>query len=136
MFMNLENNIILAIDYGTVRIGLARSFYLIAEPLEIIPNDEKAVEKITKIAKENGVTHIVFGISENEMAKKTQAFVEDFMPQINKIMPNITYEFFDETLSSNSVHKKLTTAKKSKRTANIDHLAASEFLQEWLDIRS
>lgn len=134
--MNLENNTILAIDYGTVRIGLARSFYLIAEPLEIIPNDEKATAKIIEIAKENSVTHIVFGISENEMAKKTQTFVEDFMPEFNKILPDVTYEFFDETLSSNSVHKKLATAKKSKRSANIDHLAASEFLQEWLDIRS
>ena len=33
---------VLAIDFGTVRIGLAISRYTLAEPLEIIANDEFA----------------------------------------------------------------------------------------------
>jgi putative transcription antitermination factor YqgF len=118
----------LAIDYGTVRVGLAVSMASLADPLKIIPNDEKLISKILDICKENYVEIIVVGLSENVMAEKTKDFVKLLQEKTD-----LPIEFTDETLSSHNVHKKLQTAKKSKRGADIDHYAAAEFLQVWLD---
>jgi len=70
----------------------------------------------------------VIGISEQEMAEKTRAFASQLAD-----VTTIPLVFTDETLSSKTVHEKLITAKKSKRTGHIDHYAAAEFLQAWMD---
>lgn len=136
--MNISNEAqvvpVLAIDFGTVRIGLAVSRHTLADPLEIISNDEQKFQKIQQVCQENEVEKIIVGMSENEMAEKTQKFVSELQAQIDQNWqqkPSI--EFIDETLSSKTVHQKLQMAKKSKRSAHIDHLAAAEFLQDWLD---
>ena len=127
---------VLAIDFGTVRIGLAVSRYTLADPLEIITNNEDKFSKIEEICVAQDVKKIVVGVSENEMARKTKEFASELKKDIklNWSADNKpTIEFMDETLSSHSVHQKLKTAKKSKRGADIDHYAAAEFLQEWLE---
>lgn len=124
----MEIERILAIDYGTQRIGLAVSRYTLAEPLKIIGSNEKTFDKINQICEQEEIQRIVVGLSENEMAKKIEAFVEEL-----KTHTDLPIELTDETLSSYSVHKKMKTAKKSKRGGHIDHYAAAEFLQEWLD---
>ena len=126
--------IVLAIDFGTVRIGLAISRYTLAEPLEIIVNNEFKFSKIKEICVVEDVRRIIIGMSENEMARKTEEFANELKGEVEsnwESKPII--EFMDETLSSHSVHEKLKTAKKSKRGADIDHFAAAEFLQEWLE---
>lgn len=133
---NSENkDTVLAIDFGTVRIGLAISRYTLAEPLEIIPNNEHKFSEIMQICEQNDVKRIIVGMSENEMAKKTEEFTEQLKNEIETTWNNKPeIEFTDETLSSHSVHDKLQQAKKSKRGGHIDHFAAAEFLQEWLDL--
>lgn len=118
----------LAIDYGTVRVGTAISMHTLADPLVILPNNEGLFTNIINLCRDNEVEHILVGISENEMAKKTQEFVEEL-----KKHTSLPITFFDETLSSHTVHKKLENAKKSKRSGDIDHYAAAEFLQAWID---
>jgi putative Holliday junction resolvase len=60
---------IMALDVGTKRIGVALSDYLhvIAIPNVCIPRkpEEKAIEEIVKIAKENNVEKIVVGLPKN-----------------------------------------------------------------------
>lgn len=119
---------VLAIDYGTVRVGTAISMHTLADPLEILPNDATIFEGLRKICNEHGVEQIVVGLSENDMAQQTKKFVEELKKHIR-----LPISFTDETLSSYSVHHKLATAKKSKRSGDIDHYAAAEFLQNWLD---
>ena len=62
-------NKIMALDVGTKRIGVALSDYLqvIAIPNVCIPREpeKKAIEEITKIAKENRVEKIVVGVPVN-----------------------------------------------------------------------
>ena len=59
----------MALDVGTKRIGIALSDYLhvIATPHSFIPRqpEKKALEEITKIAKENHVQKIVVGLPKN-----------------------------------------------------------------------
>lgn len=118
----------LAIDYGTVRVGTAVSMHTLADPLVILPNDENLFENILLLCNENDVEQILVGMSENEMAKKISNFVDEL-----KKHTNLPIFFADETLSSYTVHNKLKTAKKSKRSGDIDHYAAAEFLQDWID---
>jgi len=124
---------VLGIDYGTVRIGLAKAVATIAEPMKIIPNDKKMYEAISKVCEDENIDLVVIGISENEMKKKTEKFAGDLEEKIP-----IPIVFFDETLSSHDVKQKLKSKgiKKSKRKQNIDHYAAAEILQAWLDDRS
>lgn len=120
---------ILAIDYGTQRLGLAISRVNFAEPLCIILNSENMFEELQKIINDESVEKIVIGISEQLMAEKTRKFADD--------LANITslpIEFTDETLSSKTVHEKLINHKKKTRSGHIDHFAAAEFLQEWLEL--
>src|SRR5260221_5199076 len=124
---------VLAIDFGTQRIGLAISRGTLAEPLKIIENpthavdDPRVVAEIKKVVDDEHVTQLVVGLSENTMAEKTRQFAQELQAQIK-----LPLEFVDETLSSHAVHEKLQFAGRAKRGQPIDHYAAAEFLQEWL----
>lgn len=118
----------LAIDYGTVRIGLAMSFGTLAQPFKIISNSKDVLANLKTIIDEEEIEQVVVGISENEMAQKTHEFIAKLKKHIKEPITTT-----DETLSSHAVHAKLKTAKKSKRSGHIDHYAAAEFLQVWLD---
>ena len=54
---------ILAIDFGTKRIGLAITdpLKMFAIPFDTIPNDSLAIEKISNIIKEKFVVEIILG---------------------------------------------------------------------------
>ncbi|NCS96999.1 MAG: Holliday junction resolvase RuvX [Candidatus Pacebacteria bacterium] len=118
----------LAIDFGTVRIGLAVSRATLADPLTIIQNSAESIAVITKIIEEEEIQQIVVGISEREMAEKTRKFVQELQKTIS--LPIV---YTDETLSSKTVHEKLLGAKRAKRQGSIDHYAAAEFLQQWIE---
>jgi putative transcription antitermination factor YqgF len=121
---------ILAIDFGTKRIGLAVSRHSLAEPLKIIDNNELMLEKLKQTLEQEEVELILVGMSENEMAEKIKRFTQELGEIIS-----LPIEFADETLSSKNTHHKLATShmKLKKRQGPIDHYAAAEFLQEWLD---
>ncbi|MDQ5951055.1 MAG: putative pre6S rRNA nuclease [Patescibacteria group bacterium] len=122
-----EHKKILAIDFGTQRIGLALSYATLADPLTIIPNDQKALSYICRLVDDYKVTRILVGLSENQMAEKTREFVTYLKRSVT-----VPIELYDETLSTKSVRNKLAEANRSQRQ-RVDHLAAAEFLQEWLD---
>lgn len=120
---------VLAIDYGTERIGLAVSFANLADPLVIIPNDENLLQYLAQLINQQSINRVVVGLSENAMADKTKLFVME----LSKVL-KIPVELFDETLSSKTVRKKLKEASNNSDQP-IDHLAAAEILQNWLDER-
>lgn len=122
---------VIAIDYGTVRVGLAVNRGSLADPLLVLPNTEKLFPALLSVFAQEAVTLIVVGISENEMAEKTRLFIEK-LRQHTSIPIIVT----DETLSSKTVLQKLARVKKQKHSGPIDHFAAAEFLQEWLDIHT
>lgn len=123
----------LAIDFGTKRLGLAISIATLADPLTIVTNDDQAISKIKEICAREGVKQLLVGVSEQAMAEKTKLFAEQLKKQID-----LPLFFYDETLSSKETHQKLAFShmKLSKRQGPIDHYAASQFLQEWLDLEN
>ena len=120
----------LALDYGDKRIGVALSYGTLAEPLLVMENIPGIFEAIQEIITQEEVEQVVVGISENVMAEKT----EEFIKQLEKTV-KIPLHRMDETLSSRTVHAKQKEAgvKLKIRQGPIDHYAAAEFLQEWLD---
>ncbi|MFA6814478.1 MAG: Holliday junction resolvase RuvX [Patescibacteria group bacterium] len=131
-------SIILAIDYGLARIGLAISYVGLAEPLKVIKNDltaskliigDQALEEIKNIIEKEKVEKIVLGISEQEMAKKTLEFSEHL-----KSLFSLDVILVDEALSSYEVEQRLKELPKKNRRQAIDHYAAAIILENYLDL--
>ena len=118
---------VLSLDYGTKRIGVAVSYASLAQPLTILPNDAHLIAAIMDLIDQHHIQQIVVGLSENEMAKKTQEFVRQL--QLATSLPII---FIDETLTSFQVHEWLKTASAKKRREPIDHYAAAVILENFL----
>lgn len=121
-------NTVLALDFGTKRIGVAISFGSLAEPLVVIQYDQldQAIAQIQQLCLDHRVTQLVIGLSENQMATQTKQFGE----RISQIC-QLPIEYVDETLSSKQVLNSFKDRKKHHK-GPIDHLSASLILEEWL----
>jgi putative holliday junction resolvase len=129
MRFNNQDQKLLAIDFGTKRIGLAVSQGPLAVPLEVIhyQDETEAIRKITEICAQQQITQVILGLSEKETAVKTRRFGQKLQ---SKISQPIIYS--DETLSSQEVEHRFKLRKKPL-PKEIDHYAAAYILEQWLD---
>ncbi len=120
---------ILGIDYGEAKIGLAISEGELAQPLGVIEINNWQ-EEISRICQEQGVEKIVVGISEGQEAQKTKQFGEEL-----KNLTNLPVEYVDETLSSQKAVEKMNEAQKPrmKKKSSEHPIAAAIILQDYLD---
>lgn len=118
---------VLSLDYGTKRVGVAVSYASLVQPLTILPNDIHLIARIMDLIDQHHVQQIVVGLSENEMAKKTQEFVQQL-----RLTTSLPITLIDETLTSFQVHEWLKTASAKKRREPIDHYAAAVILENFL----
>jgi putative transcription antitermination factor YqgF len=126
-----------AIDYGTQRIGTAFATTFLAEPLEVVPNNDDAFQRLHQLITQHVPDVIVVGLSEKEMAEQTKKFVAELGVYLSTKMPEVPlFEFADETLSSVEVYQKLYESGKRdiRQHGAIDHYAAAQILQEYLDL--
>ena len=95
---------ILALDYGTRRIGVAIATTPLAEPLLIVQNrlandqeivTQAALESILNLLSQHHIEKIIVGISEGKTAEKTLQFCELLSKKTT-----VAIEQVDETLSS------------------------------------
>lgn len=122
---------VLALDFGTERIGVAISYGTLAEPLTILKNDETIVAQLQALINEYKITELVVGISESKTAQRTIAFVARLKNELY-----LPISLIDETLSTQVVRKKLLETGRplsEVQKTRVDHLAAAELLQDWLD---
>lgn len=128
----------LAIDYGTRRVGLAIASTSLAEPLTVLSYHTSAelLQSLWQIIQEEQPSVIVVGESEQAMAAATQQFVAGLRTHLQERLPQPPpIVLADETLSSRTVQDKLKAAGKHHISQQpIDHYAAAEFLQEYLDL--
>lgn len=122
----------LAIDYGTKHIGLATSEGFLAEPFDQISNkgEQLLVGQIARICRDQKISKIIVGISENTMAAHTQQFAAKLKSFVD--IPVVT---MDETLSTKTAQKYLQTsgAKRRKRQSKQHQTAAAVILQTYLE---
>lgn len=120
----------LAIDYGDARVGTAVSFGTLAEPLQTFPRNNSLFAHISQLCRQHGITHLVVGQSEQEMATKSMAFAQELSDATG-----LPYTMMDETLSSKEVQARLRETRKGKKqyTGPIDHFAAAVILERFLE---
>lgn len=131
---------ILAIDYGRKRCGLA-----VSDPLRICANGLPTVRSCDLIAflkdycSREQVDRIVVGLPltvRGELSESNR-FIDPFLKQLQKTLPEIPVDRFDERFTSAIAHKEMAFAglKKSRREEKdlADKTAAVIILTDWLN---
>jgi putative Holliday junction resolvase len=131
-------NPILGIDFGRVRIGLAISdeLRLLAHPLETIPANKDALNRISEIVRERNIDKIIVGVPRHlsgqfgESANEALAFTTKLRARLK-----CTVDVWDERLTTVAAERALRdVGKKTRKTRHIvDQVAAQMILQNYLD---
>ncbi len=132
---------ILAIDHGTVRIGLALSdeMELVASPLKTVDAQHEPEREIVRIVRDKGITKIVIGMPFHMSGQRGEAAerVEKFGTNLSKALDHeVPIEYVDERLSSVEAEASLSRSGitgKRERDQIIDQLAAVVILQDYLN---
>ena len=132
---------VLALDVGTRRLGVAVSdpTGTVASPLATIPRRDPAQDAaaLAALAAEQDATTVVAGLpvtmagAEGPAAKAVRAYLEELRP----LLPGLTFELADERLSTVAAERALVGGgvRRRDRRQVVDQVAASLFLQTWLD---
>ena len=126
----------MALDIGTKRIGIALSDYLqvIATPHSFIAREpeKKAIEEITKIAKENRVEKIVIGVPIN--MDGTLGFQAQNCIEFSQKILGFDIIQEDERLTSDAAEERLRTRKVDfrKNKGLVDMESACIILEQYL----
>ncbi len=127
---------IMALDVGTKRIGVALSDYLqvIANPCTCIQREpeQKAIEEITKIAKENRVEKIVVGVPYN--MDGTLGFQGGNCIEFSQKLIGFDIILEDERLTSEEAEERLKSRKVDfrKNKGLVDIESACIILEQYL----
>lgn len=131
--------VILAVDYGDVRTGIAvcDKNQILASPVGTInePNPERLIEKIEAIAKERKAEFLVVGEpvnmdgSRGERAQKCAEFAEKLSEKCG-----LPYAMWDERCTTVMAHQALnvTNTRGKKRKAVVDSLSAVMILEGYM----
>lgn len=130
---------ILAIDYGTKRVGLALSdpMKIFASPFDTLENNKLLISKILVIIKEKNIEKIVIGYPTNGDGSKTVLSdkIINFATELSD-KSGVACEFVDERYSSSVASDRIlqTVVKKSKRRDKslVDKYAAAVILEDYL----
>lgn len=124
--------VVIGIDYGDRKVGLAVSSGSLATPLGVVRYSDanELIEKIKNVALAQKAQKLVLGVSEGKSAEKSRQFGQKLSRNLG-----IPVEFVDETLSTQAVQALAIEAgiKRKKRRAMEDAFAAAFILQSYLD---
>ncbi len=131
---------ILALDYGTVRIGVALSdpTRLIASPLEYIPASPfaKFLERLRQLIREKEVELILVGMPRNLDGSYGPAAlkVQDFVAVLRSAI-TVPVQTWDERLTSVQAERVLREGqvRRRQRREKVNQMAAAILLQSYLD---
>ena len=131
---------ILAIDYGTKRIGVAMSdpTRLIAQGVATIENTSQTFSRLQEILVREEIVLILVGMPySHDGGKGKKAYeVDQFIVQL-KQHTSIAIDTWDESYSSVNAHRAFVDIgmkkKKRQQKPRVDEMAARLMLQEYLD---
>ena len=130
---------ILALDHGTVRIGVAISddMLMIAQPEPYVPAEPpEAIETYINEQWEGHLNLILVGMPRNmdgsygPAAEKVRAFVQRLQEKVN-----VPIRTWDERLTSAQANRVMIEAdvRRDKRKQKVDSMSAAILLQSYLD---
>lgn len=126
---------LLALDVGEKRIGVAvaDTAVKIAIAYDAVAVDGSEIETIARIIALENIKTIVVGYPRNQQGEPTKQteFVEAFVARLKFVAPEIVYQ--DESLTSVKAEEYLKRQKKPYDKGEVDSLAASFILQDYLE---
>jgi len=131
---------VLAIDYGSRRVGLAMSdpLRILASGLGTETNDAGLPGRLAGIVRENGVALVVVGMPyapDGGLGRKGEE-VTAFMERLRALLP-VEVTSWDESFSSRRAQESLIEGgmkkKRRQEKGRIDEMAARLLLQEYLE---
>lgn len=130
---------ILAIDYGRKRCGIA-----VTDTLQIVANGlttertHLLIDFLKKYTQEESVERIIVGLPRqmNNEPSESMKYIEPFLKQLAKALPDIPVEMFDERFTSVLAHKAMIDGgmkKMARRDKEIvDKISATIILNDYL----
>ncbi len=133
---------ILAIDYGRRRTGIAvtDTLKIVANGLTTVPTHE-LLTFLKQYAEKEQVEKIVVGLPKqmNNQPSESMRYIEPFLRQLAKQLPQIPVEMYDERFTSVLAHRAMIDGgmKKSARRdkAIVDEISATIILNDYLESR-
>ena len=131
---------VLAIDHGTVRMGIAMSdeLKIIAQPLEFIPAEPFSgfLNRLRELLLEYEVELILLGMPRNMDGSYGEASLK--VREFEAVLKNtitLPVKTWDERLTSVQANRALSLGgvKKQKKRQSVDAMAAAILLQSYLD---
>ena len=130
---------ILAIDYGTKRTGIAVTdeMQIIASGLTTVDTKE-LLEFLKNYTTKEKVEKIVVGLPKqmDNTASESEVYIQKFLIQLAKAIPNIPVDRVDERFTSKMAFKSMIDSglkkKQRKNKALIDEISATLILQSYL----
>lgn len=130
-----KDELLLAIDYGEVNIGLAFGRNGLVSPLKIVNgvNSETAIHEINRYILENKVTKVIMGLplnaegKETAQSKKTRVFAKLLKIRSKKPVDFVNEFRTTEDLKTEPIDLGITKLKHG----NVDHLSAALILKEY-----
>lgn len=128
---------VLAVDPGTVRVGLAVSdpLRITAQPLEVVPAPD-AIARITAICGELGVEEVIVGLPITEQGEEGEAarMARELIRELEE-STGLPVTAVDERYTSRMAESALIEAgvRRRRRRVSVDKMAAAVLLRGYLD---
>jgi putative holliday junction resolvase len=134
---------VLAVDVGTRRLGVAVSdpTGTVASPLATVPRRTPAEDAraLAALAGEQSATTVVVGLPVTLAGREGLAAkaVRAWRDELAALLPELDLQLADERLSTVAAERALVGGgvRRRARREVVDQVAASVFLQTWLDAR-
>lgn len=132
---------ILALDYGTLRVGLA-----VTDPMQLVANtlttleEKEVIPFLKKYIPEEQVVALVVGKPMRMDGRETHASqpVEKFVALLRQTFPHTPVHLVDERFTSRMAQQSLLAMgmkkKDRQKKEHIDQVSAAIILQTWLDM--
>jgi putative holliday junction resolvase len=132
---------VLGLDVGSRRLGVAVSdpSGTVASPLATLPRRGPAEDAaaLGRLAAEQQAATVVVGLPLTLAGREgpAAAAVRAYLDRLRPLLPGLAFELVDERLSTAAAERALVTGgvRRQGRRAVVDQVAASLFLQTWLD---
>lgn len=132
--------VVVAVDVGTVRVGLAASDpdRLLASPVETVP--APGLERVAAVVAEREAVLVVVGLPTSLSGRSESASADmarDFAAQLALLVAPVPVELVDERLTTVAATAALRASGKKGKAARslVDQAAAVALLQGYLDRR-
>ncbi len=131
----MNNKIILAIDYGTRRVGLALGSVHPKEYATLVNNDS-LIDNINRIILNEGVSLVLVGDSKRSQGEQSTLHndIIYFSKLIQKDFPGAQIEIVDESFTSSQARLDLEQSGLSKKEidSRVDQYSAKLILEQYL----